>query len=464
MRDRFKAQFRLNFEARPMLKHRIFEAGVVVALLLATFSGIGAQQKEIITSGIQLGFGARAIAMGGAYTSVGGDYSSSFWNPATLRDIKRVEVYGSLSHLARQNDFGLQDSTSFFTPFGRRNEENFTKFNDFGLAYPVPTIRGSLVLSFGFNRIKSYDSNFDFRTFNNTPDDRLNQAWRELERGSLNAWTLAGAVDVSPNVTFGVGLNFWTGGSNFESTFIEVDVDDVYRPEDGFDFNSQTIEETIDSEISGFNAKFGGVFRVGPMLRLGATISTPITFKVEEESSFIHGFEFDDGTFADEPPELTAPIYKIQSPWSFAGGASLHLLNIVFSGDVEYNDWSQIRYETEPPVDSTITTRARENRLFRDNYRATARVHLGAEFTLPLTGLSFRAGYFRDPSVFQDANPDEDKQFLSAGIGLLVDKQVRLDATYVHGFWKNFNDDLEDTLYEEDIKVNKVFVSLAFRF
>ncbi|MCH7756428.1 hypothetical protein IH970_15080, partial [candidate division KSB1 bacterium] len=65
-------------------------------------SGSSPAQEEIFSLGMQLGTGARAIAMGGAYTSVGGDFSASFWNPAALADIRRVEFYGSLSHLMRQ--------------------------------------------------------------------------------------------------------------------------------------------------------------------------------------------------------------------------------------------------------------------------------------------------------------------------------------------------------------------------
>lgn len=444
-----------------MLNNRFINIAIVCLLAGGVSSG-AAQEKEIITSGIPLGFGARAVAMGGAYVSIGGDYSAAFWNPATLRDIRRVEAYGSLSHLARKNNFALLDSTSFFSPPGRSNEENFTKFSDFGLAYPVPTIRGSLVFSFGFNRVKALDSNFDFRTFNDTDDDRVNQAWRELERGSLSAWTLAGAVDVSPNVSFGMGLNFWTGGTDFESTFVEADVENVYVGESNTGFDNFTREQSIDSDISGFNVKFGGQFRVSDRLRIGTTISTPTTFKVEEDWSLFEEVGYDDDFFEVLADTAGITEYKIQSPWTFAAGASLHLLNFVFSGDVEYNDWSQIRYKSEPPVAGT--TQAGQNRLFRDNYRATTRVRLGGEFTLPLTGLSLRAGYFRDPSVFQNASSDEDKQFLSAGVGLLVDKQVRMDATFVHGFWKRFNSDIENTAYEEDIKTNKVFFSLAFRF
>lgn len=411
-------------------------------------------QEEVFSLGFQLGNGARALAMGGAYSSIGGDYSASLWNPAALSDIRRTEVFGSLSHLMRKNTTG-------FNATGVENEASFTKLNDFGLAYAVPTVRGSLVFSFGFNRVKTYDSNFAFEWFNDTEDDQVSQAWREIEDGSLNAWTLAGAVDVSPNASLGLSLNFWSGGTDFGSTFREVDTEDLYT------FESFTLEDNLNTDITGFNLKGGALFRVGPMLRLGATIATPIKFKVEENFSTFEETLFDDQTSEDGFDEGVFE-YRIRSPWTFTGGASLHLLNFVFSGDVEYNDWSQIRYTSEPPFAGLTETEA--NRLIRENYRPTARVRLGGEFTLPLTGLSFRAGYFRDPSIRQDRPSEEDKQFYSAGVGFLVDKQVKLDVAFVHGFWKSFNGELpvpgantDITNHVEDIRVNKVFVTAAFR-
>ena len=429
--------------------------GVVICL-----SGNSLAQEEIFSLGMQLGTGARAIAMGGAYTSVGGDFSASFWNPATLANIRRVEFSGSLSHLMRQNtvEFGVP-----FDPAINESEENFTKFNSAGLAYPVPTEQGSLVFSFGYNQVKSYDSNFDFRAFNFSPDDSVNQAWKELETGSLNTWTASGAMAVSPNMSVGVGLNFWTGGSDFQSTFREVDIDDIYA-----DFESFTRDDGLNTNISGFNVKIGGLIEL-PLLRLGATISTPITFKVKEDFFTSEKLLDDNLDLADESFDEGFFEYRIKSPWTFTGGASLNLLNFVFSGDLEYNDWKQIAYKTDPPFtdeNGDELTQGQANLFIRNNYRATTRIRLGGEFTLPLTGLSFRAGYFRDPSMFQGASSDEDKQFYSAGIGFLVDKQVRLDVTLVHGFWKNFNQDLpgtDATIDFEDIEVNKAFVSLAFR-
>jgi hypothetical protein len=439
-------------------KLKIAILSVVGAFVLSSSNQSTAQEQvsvdDIFLPGIQLGAGARALSMGGAYSSLGGDYSAAFWNPAALADIRRVEIYGSLSHLMR-------DNATTFGSFSTDHDASFTKINEVGIAYPLPTLRGSLVFGFGYHRLKSYDDNFAFQWFNNTPGDSVTQAWRGNGTGGLNAWVLSGAVDVSPNMSLGVGLNFWTGGQDFEDTFRERDSEDVYS------FDAFTHENTLNTDITGVNLKAGGLIRMGRMMRLGFSLATPTTFKVEEQWSERDELLLDDGVLEDSLETGTFD-YKIQSPWTFSAGASLSLLNFVFSGDVEYNDWSQIEYKSEPPVFPLTETEA--NRLIRDNYRATLRTRLGAEFTLPLTGVSFRAGYFRDPSIRQDRDLDEDKQFLSAGVGFLVDKQVKLDVAFVHGFWKSFDSELEvpggetDVLeHVENIKVNRVFVTLAYR-
>ena len=415
-------------------------------------------EDNIFTLGMQLGVGTRALSMGGAYSYRGGDYSASFWNPAALTDIRRIEVYGSLSHLIRDNE-------SQFGGFNVPDQATFTDFNSFGLAYPVPTYIGSLVFSFGYNRIKSFDENSEFTWLNTTVGDSTVQAWRERESGSLDAWILSGAVDVTKNISVGLSLNFWTGNDDFELTFRESD-----EEFDLFTFDEINTSTNINSDITGFNLKLGGFYRIGRIMQLGATIATPTTFKIEETSSHFEEFIFDADFRADTTFEGFSE-YKIRSPFTFSGGGSLNLLNFVFSGEVEYNDWSQIRYTTEPPFE---TSKSETNRLIEENYRATLRVRGGAELTLPFTGISFRAGYFRDPSIFKGALSDQDKQFYTAGIGFLLDKQVRLDLGFVHGFWKNrnvvrdvpydFDNNINDvTDLVEDIKVNKVFVTLAFR-
>ncbi len=426
-----------------------------LVLVLLGWSRLPAQE-EVFSTGFQLGTGTRAVAMGGAFSALGGDYSASYWNPATLADIRRNEIFGTFTHLIRQNTAG-PDGSQDFDPMDHR--VSFTRLNNFGMAYAVPTIRGSLVFSFGFNRIKNYDANFALEWFNPTEDDRVNQAWRENRQGSLNAWILAGAVDVSPNMSLGVGLNFWTGGSEFARAFREVDIEDIYT------FQESTLEQSVNNNINGFNVKFGSIVKFGRALRLALAVSTPVKYKVEEKWSEFQEIGFDDQALATDDTSGFFD-YEIQSPWSFTAGASLKLLGLVVSGDVEYNDWTQVQFKSDPPIRKVSKTEA--NRIILDTYRPTTRLRLGAEFTLPMTALSFRAGYFRDPSVFRDRPPEEDKQFVSAGIGFLLDKDVKLDLALVHGFWKRFQTDLPGTddiqSYVEDIRTYEGFVTLTYRF
>jgi len=427
--------------------------------------------EEIFSLGMQLGSGARAISMGGAFTSVGNDFSSSLWNPATLRNIDAIEFYGSLSHLNRENNFRLTSKNRFFDPTASNHKESYTKLNDFGLAYAVPTTQGALALGFGFNRVKSFDSNFNFSAFDAVPiadsddpqgiyPDSVKHAWQEFTTGSLNIWNISGALDVSPNVSVGISLNFWSGGTNFESTFDEFDDVNIYL------FDSYTIENSLTTDISGFNAKVGTLFRMG-ILNLGGAISTPISLKIDE-SFFEDVSQYDDNGLLNEDFSYSSDAifdYKIQSPWSFSAGASLNLLNFIFAADIEHNDWSNVRYNSLPPFEGVSTTEA--NRNIRNYYRPTQRIRLGAEFKLPFSNISLRAGYFEDPSIFKNADPDENKKFYSAGIGLQVDKKARLDLAYVHGKWKYNNQGLPNTItvgsYEENIKINKFYIALALQ-
>jgi long-subunit fatty acid transport protein len=101
---------------------------------------------------------------------------------------------------------------------------------------------------------------------------------------------------------------------------------------------------------------------------------------------------------------------------------------------------------------------------------------LGAEFTLPIIDLQLRGGYFYDPTPLSaDYYPggvipdDANREFFTAGVGVFLDKQVRLDFGAITGTWQDYKDPLTD--YSDDsvplsekITFNKVFASLAIRF
>jgi len=400
----------------------------------------------------EFGIGARALGMGGAFVAVGDDYTASYWNPAALAQIRRFEFLGSIGHQSRTNNASLSSTSTGDT--GR-----FTNVDALGFAYPVPTYRGSLVFGIGYNRIKRFDSNFSFGWFNGSVGDSVAQRWTEREDGGLDNWTFAGAVDVGPNVSLGAALNIWTGRDNYLFRFREQDVLDIWT------FSIFDTTFGIDTKYSGVNLRFGALYRAGRVLRLGATVSTPTRFTASEDWQESGVLDFDDGTF-EQTGDGGFFKYKIQSPWSFRAGGSLQLQNLLLSGQIDYVDWSQIRYKSEPPVEGLGIVDA--NLLIQDTYRDVVRLRAGAELFIPGINASLRGGYFRDPSPFRGATAQQDREFFSLGFGILLDKQLRLDLGWIGGNFSRFGRPITDgsDTYEvkEDINSNRVFATFAFRF
>lgn len=436
----------------------------LVLLVMAALALPAQAQEDVFRRGVEFGVGARAMGMGGAFMAVGDDYTASYWNPAALAQIRRFEVLASLSHAQHENDAvgaGLR----------LKDDASFTRVNSLGFAYPVPTYRGSLVFSVGYNRLKPYDSNFNFEWFNSTADDSVQQRWSELEEGSLNNWMFAGAVDVAPNFSVGLSLNYWTGKDDYQFSFVEQDNLDLYTLRD---FRR---DDNIISEFRGFNIKLGGLLRVNPHLRLAATIATPTTLKVTESWTSDDETRFDDPTV--KPTELFSYEgsfeYKIRSPFVFGAGASLNLAGLLLAGSAEFIDWSQIRYTSEPPIEDLSKNKANEQ--LARNYRSVTRLRAGAEFTLPGLGLQVRGGYYLDPSPLADLPDDADREFFTYGLGFLLNKQVKLDIAYFTGEFQLYNPVLTDDFtddpkfidHDDDIpikekfSVNKIVATLAFR-
>ena len=119
----------------------------------------------------EMGFGARSLGMGGANIALGDDPSDMYWNPAGLAGIINKTFYIETNNLNYNNNTTYLDQTT------GNLLQKFGQFNGFGIAYPIPTMRGSMVISVGYNRILNYDALMSFSGFslqNNTLDFPIN--------------------------------------------------------------------------------------------------------------------------------------------------------------------------------------------------------------------------------------------------------------------------------------------------
>lgn len=154
--------------------------------------------------------------------------------------------------------------------------------------------------------------------------------------------------------------------------------------------------------------------------------------------------------------------YKIKSPIIFGVGAAFTLFpNLIIAGDIEYSDWSQLKYLSEP----LLGTKSESNINFKTNYQATTQYRVGAEFTVPLLNLQLRGGFFNQPSPLKNAGSSADRRYFTAGVGLLLDKQVKVDLAWLKGWWKDesyFSSEIPSIT--EKIDIDKILATVAFRF
>ena len=476
-------------------------------LILITTGSLWAQFAEdaLRLSTFNLGIGARSAGMGNVSIGLADDYSALFTNPAGLTSLRNYEFSVGLSNSSYNND------ATFFGNTLNANDR-VTNLNNIGLAYPVPTERGSLVLAFGFARIANFSTTASFKGFNSsnsivealTPDVNLNsmsaadrksfldsnipfqiylsdslrgrlysnvtdsvqQEGSVREGGGLNSWSLGGAIEMAKGLTLGFGLNLLSGSYTYDRLFTESDVRNVYHYAPPFDLDHFRYESSVNSDISGYNVVIGLMYRKQGRYKVGLTVRTPTYYDISEDFSDVGNSWFDNGDhFQLKNPGSTK--YNIQTPFVFSGGASFQMTDwLLLAGDAEYTDWTEMEF-TKTDNQDLID----ENRVIRDLFRPTTNLRGGAEITLFNLGLKLRGGVVYNPSPYLSDPSDYDQLHFTGGFGFAVDENVFINGSMAFGKWKTFRDNYylpgfaaAASRTSESVNTNSLNVTLSYRF
>ena len=387
------------------------------------------------------GLGARAMGMGGAYIAVAEDFTATYWNPAGLAQIRRIEVYGGLSH------FKDEAQVRFYgTP--RTTRLSRTRLSAFGLVFPFPTYRGSLVFAAGFNRVKSFDTVFGIEGV--SAQDQVHKTGKATDEGGLGIYSVAGAVDVSPSISLGMSINIWDGDDAFSRTLIQMDTTGAH------DWTRLEEISSFDDEYDGLNFKLAAMVKTPIGLRFGMTLETPVTYSIEED--------WEDQSDGDRDWGFVE--YEVSLPYQFGLGASWVFSNLLtVAADAVYSDWTQVRYNKSPWGD---VTKEELNEEIQNKYKDTLRFHLGGEFLLPVVPITLRAGFYRDPIPFlgprEFGDPKieitNERDFLTLGFGALIDRVLALNFAWIRGL----SEQQEGGIIAEKHRNTRVFMSAAYRF
>jgi len=462
----------------------ISTVAAAVLLLLPTSGQAQFPEDALRLSSIGLGVGARSLGLGMAYTGVANDFSATYWNPAGLGQIKMSEFSAGLSHLSYGNDATFFDSKKSFN-------NSSTSLNNFGLIYPFPTQRGSLVFAVGYNRVNDFTTALSFDAFNrtgsiiprlgyglaydlylvdtlgNTPlVDSLQQRGKIIEGGGMNNWTFAVAVEAAKQLYLGIALTVATGSYSYNRDYAESDVLNKYtqaRFGTDYAFSRLNLINTISSDISGFTAKFGLLYKLRSGARVGFNIKIPTFLTVREDFST-------DGTSVFDVPDRQGrdsynyrqdgkTEYDVTTPFIFSGGISAPLGELLLAGDLEYTDWTQMKFsEADPLVE-------RYNTDIKELFRPTANVRVGAEYEFSDIGFRLRGGFAFMPSPYRGDPSSFAQKYVTGGFGFIIQESTAADFGYAYGFWDTYHVNYQGgprTL--ESIRTHNLMFTLSYRF
>ena len=441
----------------------------------------------------------RALALGGSYTALSNDYGGSFYNPAGLGLVKKKSLFGGLSYNL------IRNNASFFGNEFEDDKSN-TQLSQFGITFPVATIRGSLVFSLAYSKTKDFSNTFSFAGFNrdnslinnltSTNDDipyllgvsyplydnadkylgdttiingGLLQSGEIDEKGDLNTFSLAGSVEMAKNVFVGASLDILGGTYHRAREYTEEDVKNNYSgltdPGDSTtrDFQSFYINDILDWDLSGWDFKIGVLYKLNPIMRIGAAIKFPSHYTVEERY-FVDGeSRFGTGQIYYLDPVIDYRTeYKIKTPYEFSGGAALDLRQMVVTADVKFIDYTQMEFTDGLAIDVI----SQNNRDIQELFRSVVNYSLGFEYTMPVLNLSLRGGYKYMQSPFENDPPEFDKKFFTLGVGIAPQSDFSIDLAYAHGWWQTFSDNygVNESRTIQDISRNTFVASFVLRY
>ncbi|MBK6915070.1 MAG: hypothetical protein IPH11_15920 [Ignavibacteriales bacterium] len=466
---------------------------ILIIIFLTSIQSFAQNINDALRLGYSgLGANARALGMGNSYIGLSDDGSASFFNPAGFGLLKRLEFSGGLAYS------NFNNNTTFF---GNNSEysNSSTNLNRLSFVFPFPTLRGSLVFGLSYHTTSSLIGALQFDGFNSSDNSMitnllstdvpydlyltdennvspihgdLNQSGTVISSGSVDYWTLSGAVELVQNLYVGLNLNIVSGAFEQNNDYYEDDTKDIYFDTTAageaqtVDFKTFYLNRLLNWELAGWNAKLGLIYQLNNIARFGATIQFPKTFSIKEDFTVNGSSEFGTGQIIElDPTKYSDKVeYDIITPFEFAAGFSAGYAGIIFSAEGTLIDYTQMKFDN--PNGLTEQYISEQNKSIKEKLEAVINYNLGIEYTIPNLGLRLRAGYFIQSSAFKNDNSDYDKKYITAGLGFLAAETLGIDIGYAHGWWNDFGDNYGDNVSRtiQEITLDNMVMTATYRF
>lgn len=398
---------------------------------------------------------ARVQGMGGAFSALGGDISSSQINPAGLGFFNKSEFsitpifvanqsqsnYIGNSQTRNSNGLNIGQVGVVFSNKGTGTRKKRTAWsinyqtlanfsNDFGFngSNPRSSIADYFAEKAFLNGASVEDLRDGFNENTNMNQTDISMAyWSYLidpfedgyianelsvpvvQRGNVSESGNLGQINLSYGANFDdktyVGLGLGIQNLNYSQL---TDLNEAF-PNGNF-FNEFTVGDELYVNGTGFNVTAGTIVKLTNDLRIGASIASPTTMRISETSNSWVQFSQKPGTFEEDYNSLsTVPNdfkYRITSPLKANVGISYFLPKKIgaINIEAEYMGYSMMGVKYKDDARWTDGQRRGIQDTFKDvvNIKAGGEVRAGvARFR---AGLSYMVDPHRNPELFNSKN------------------------------------------------------------
>lgn len=431
-----------------------------ISLLLIACSAFTQDLTDALRySNYHLSGTARSAAMGNAFGSLGGDFSSLSINPAGV-GVYRAGEFTITPSLGQSNVDGTYlDNTVSDTKYNI-SLDNIGYVAAFNLGESSETGLVSINVGLGFNRLGSFNmsslaegfnsnhsllayftenanssglssnqldpyyeklawntdlllyDNDKKEYFNDITDSNYGQAQRSTidRRGYINEYLLSVAANFNHRFYFGATLGIHDVYYKENSNLYEWDEQGNIQFFNNFNFNT-----TLKTAGTGVNLKLGAIFKPVDQLRLGVAFHTPTFYKLNDlyDSGMNSSITYLDGATENTsaaPDHQGVYDYEIETPMkAIVSGALVVGKAGLVSVDYEFVDYSTAKLKNG----SDGYNYYNENQTIKDAYKSVGNIHLGGELKLD-PSFSLRGGYEYFPSVYKKSYLNENSPNLDA--------------------------------------------------
>lgn len=409
---------------------------------------------------------SRFMATGGAFGAVGADFSALGINPAGIGIYKKSELTftPSIYMGGVKSDYNGKSGSDTRTNFNLGNAGWVFTFNT-GNDSDKPQWK-NVNFGFGFNKYNNFNNRITIQGPGNGTSllqDYANMADGNLPKDLSNYTTglafdtwLIDTISGNPthyNAAFAPGRDvmqektiessgainemvisfggnysdkLYLGGT-FGIPYVKYHETSSYTESDtaaATNIKSFTINDDIATSGTGFNFKFGMIYRITDWVRFGLAVHTPTLFNLHDAYTRHIDSHFDNGNSYNEDAPKGTFDYDVTTPMRAIGSIAFLIKKTGFiSADYEYVDYS------EASLDSKNYKFYNENLAAQAKYTAAGNLRVGTEWNL--YPIILRGGYALYGSPYKSGINDGKRQSFSAGIGLREDKYF-LDISYVY--------------------------------